>query len=256
LNHYGGLVDGDFGGGTEKATKSFQTDQAMPVTGVVDELTINRAMVFGYSHLKKSLRDSVPLRFLQAKWFTWADRTSVDFLVIHTAEVLELASSAEAVASYFNTMGQDRRASAHFSVDCDSVVQSVDTRHVAYHCPGLNRTGIGYELCGRAAQTVAQWNDNYSNKMLDLVATIVAADAVDWAVPMRFVGAEELLQGVRGITTHVEGTRASVLANKQGLVDSPFYNKKNPKVPLTNHSDPGPNFPMDNFIIRVMSRVP
>jgi len=90
-------------------------------------------------------------------------------IVIHTTEGSEGPRSAEDGAAY-----DQRRpdgTSAHFYVDSDSVVQCVRTTDEAHTAAGRgNDIGIHIEVCGRAGQTAAQWDDPVSRATIDHLA--------------------------------------------------------------------------------------
>jgi len=165
--------------------------------------------------------------YLEARNYTKADRSKeIRLVVLHTAEIAETLTSAEALARWCNGSGAPR-ASWHFAVDSDSITQSVKEEYVAWHAPGANRVGIGIEMCGRAAQTPEQWDDDFSRSVLWRTARLTASLCRRWNLPVQFVDAAALKYNVRGITTHAEVTKAF----KQ-----------------STHTDPGKHFPMDEFL--------
>jgi N-acetyl-anhydromuramyl-L-alanine amidase AmpD len=170
--------------------------------------------------------------FLEAKNFTKTDRSAeVKQIVLHTAEIVEKPTSAEALAKWA-AGPQAPRASWHFAVDNDTVAQSVLEKYIAWHAPGANQTGIVIELCGYARQTPAEWEDAFSAAVLERAAKLVAHLAAKWHIPVKFLDAAALRRGERGITTHAEVTKAF----KQ-----------------STHTDPGAHFPMDRFLELVKS---
>src|SRR5262249_1439790 len=151
---------------------------------------------------------------------------AVALVVIHTAEAVKKPGTAEAVAAWF--AGPDApQASAHYTVDSDSIVQSVREDDIAWHAPGANHHGIGIEHAGYARQTAAEWDDDYSRAMLRRSARLVASICRRHALPIAFVDAEGLVRGDRGITTHAEVSKA---------------------FKRSNHTDPGPNWPMAAYL--------
>lgn len=166
--------------------------------------------------------------FRQARWYTPADGRQIDLVVIHSAETGELWTTAEAIAQYFATT--DRRASAHFQCDNDSVAQSVRVGDVAYAAPGANHNGVHIEHAGRARQTRAEWLDAYSRVMLrDISAPLARALCQELDLPIEYRDADDLRAGgerARGITTHHDCSQA--------------YGG--------THWDPGPHFPMDLYL--------
>lgn len=173
--------------------------------------------------------------FLKAKYFKPVpppQARRVDLIVVHCAEVQESAGAAEWLMKY--CANNDRVASWHYAVDCDSITQSVLEADVAYHAPGANANGIGIELATLGKPSAAMWADPYSQKMMTLAAWLAAGVCARWKIDPFFVNAAGLLEARRGITTHAEVS----LAFKKG-----------------DHMDPGPNFPMNDFIAKVKSRL-
>lgn len=180
------------------------------------------------------------MKFLQARHYKKGPR-KVDLVVIHTAEIGESLAGAEALMKVcaekrvypkgHKREGEEIISSWHYSVDADSVCQSVREEDIAFHAPGANHNGVGIELSGRARQSQAEWQDPFSFAMLELAAELTASICYRWGLPMVFVPRETLkLPGARGITTHAEVSKA---------------------FERSTHWDPGPHFPMAWFIERV-----
>jgi len=167
--------------------------------------------------------------FVGARNYTRASGRATDLIVIHTMEAVEKGSTAEAVATWFAGTHAPR-ASAHYCVDNNSIVQCVHEEDVGWHAPGANQNGIGIEHAGFASQTSAQWDDAYSVAMLDLSARLVADICRRRSIPVAFVNEAGLQSGARGITTHAAVTRA---------------------FRRSSHTDPGGKFPMDAFLAKV-----
>jgi N-acetyl-anhydromuramyl-L-alanine amidase AmpD len=169
------------------------------------------------------------VEFRQAKHYRLARRTSVDLIVIHSAEIGESLEGAEALMRVCAV--NERVASWHYAVDADTITQSVREADVAFHAPGANHNGIGVELSGRARQTREEWQDPFSFHMLELCAELCAGICKRWDIPAVFVPREVLrLPNARGITTHAEVSKA--------------FGK-------SDHWDPGPNFPIAWLLERV-----
>lgn len=166
--------------------------------------------------------------FVRAKNFTRADRKVIDLIVIHDMEAPEREKTAATVAAWF---GSDNapQASAHYCVDDKEIVQCVREEDVAWHAPGANHNGIGIEHAGYASQTANDWADEYSTAMLKRSAELVARLCLRWDIPVVFCPDAILkLPGARGITTH------------KAITDGLNGGK--------GHWDPGPNFPMTQFL--------
>ena len=206
------------------------------------------------------------IQFLQSRYYTKVAENNprnIELIVLHTMEVPEGKNTATQVAKYFQTAmivnGAPRIASFHYAVDSSVVVQCVLDKDVAFCAPGTNHNGLHIEHAGYASQGNAQWSDEYSTKELALSAQLVASLCNEYWLPVEFVDAEALLLGStmlgsNGITTHAEVSKACLLAQKRQLKDSVFFNKKSNK-PLTDHTDPGPNFPMDMYLQMVRERM-
>lgn len=172
-------------------------------------------------------KDVPTIPLVQARHYTPASRTSVDLVVIHTMEAPEKGTTAEDVAAWFAGPNAPQ-ASAHYCIDNNSVVQTVLEKDVAWHAPGANRNGIGLEHAGFAKQTAAEWADDFSTEMLRRSAELCADICNRYNIPVVFVGPDELKAGARGITTH------------KAITDGLNGGK--------GHWDPGPAFPMDQYI--------
>jgi len=177
--------------------------------------------------------DPARIRFIQARHWTPGQRTAVDLVVIHTAEVPQEPGIAANVARGFATT--ERLASAHYVVDDGPLVyQCVREDGIAWHAPGANRNGIGIELCGRASTTAEEWAAPYSAAMLATAAELVAEICRRWSIPAGYATPLGLLDGKRGITGHA-------------AVSSAFRK--------STHSDPGLAFPWPAFVESVARRL-
>jgi N-acetyl-anhydromuramyl-L-alanine amidase AmpD len=171
--------------------------------------------------------------FLQAKFFTSpAEPRKIELVVLHSAVVPELFDRAEWLMKLCAT--NDRKASWHYAVDGDSITQSVREEDIAWHAPGANQRGIGIELATAGMPTRADWEDQYSRKMLELAAFLTAGICVRRSISPFFVDAAGLIEGRRGITTHAEVSKA---------------------FKRSDHMDPGPAFPMESFLADVSARM-
>lgn len=173
-----------------------------------------------------------PITQQPTRKYTPANGRPIDLVVIHTMECPENSSRAEWCATYLRD--SNRTASAHFYLDDDSIVQGVDVKNVAWAAPGGNRQGIQLEHAGYAAQNPTQWDDDYSRRMLDLSARLTAWLCTTYNIPVTWVTAADLRKGARGITSHAEISKA---------------------FRLTDHTDPGVNFPIARYLELIRSHM-
>lgn len=217
------LEDGDFGGNTYAATRSWQMANDYTPDGKVTD-----------AQFLKGQSVACPWPFVQAKNYTPAKRTLLTLVVFHTMEAPEKPKTARNVANWFAGANAPQ-ASAHFCVDDQEVVQCVWEKDVAWHAPGANHNGIGVEHAGFASQTLAQWGDDYSKRVLANSAALVARLCHRWGIPAVWLESTDLTAGKCGITGHKQVTDA-------------FNNGK-------GHWDPGPNFDSAGYIALVQAEL-
>ena len=159
------------------------------------------------------------------------DRKS-KWVVLHTMETGENSSIAENIGAGWFT-NPNAQASAHYCVDDNSIVQCVNEGDYAWASgPTGNLNGIQIEMAGRAAQSRADWLDDYSRAMLERTAALTADICNRHGIPVRGLTDEQVARGEAGITTHAALARV---------------------FRETDHSDPGPDFPWDFFMERVQA---
>lgn len=174
--------------------------------------------------------------FVEARWYQkWgAGRRPVRLITIHAMEFVEKADSAEVIAHDFATRPATSKASAHINVDNNSIVQCVKDNDIAFAAPGANKDGIHIELAGYIKQSEAEWLDTYGIALLALAADATAQYCLKYSIPPVHLTDEELRDGKKGIIGHVQASRV---------------------YKLSDHQDPGPNFPWTYFMGHVMSAV-
>jgi N-acetyl-anhydromuramyl-L-alanine amidase AmpD len=96
--------------------------------------------------------------------------------------------------------------------------------------PGANATGVHLEHSARAAFTAEQWAEPGPVAMLQRSARLTAAICARHGVPVEYVDAAGLRAGKRGITGHVEVSRA---------------------FKRSDHFDPGVAFPWAAYLAMV-----
>ena len=228
-------VDGDFGQRTEWATQAWQYEHALVADGIVGPKTWAAAGAAGVASATSAPSGDLGFEFIPTRQYTSASRTTIDLVVIHTAECAEVRSAAENVATWGARPAADggpKGASWHYMVDADSVTQSVREKDIAWHAGPVNAFSIGIEHAGYHTQTAAQWADPYSRAMLERSAQIVGDICRRYLIPVQRLTAEDLRAGQKkGITGHVDVTMG--LSGGKG------------------HVDPGPHFPWDWYLARV-----
>jgi N-acetyl-anhydromuramyl-L-alanine amidase AmpD len=180
------------------------------------------------------MRETDNWPFVEAKWYTPYEngQRPVRVIVIHDMEFHETENAAEVIANDFATRGPGQKSSAHICVDSNSIVQCVKDNDIAYAAPGANNDGIHIELTGFARQTRDQWLDEYGLALLDNGANATAQYCLKYDILPVHLTNEELREGSRGIVGHAQV--------------SEVYKK-------SDHMDPGPGFPWDDFMQMVSS---
>jgi len=160
-------------------------------------------------------------------------RAPIRLIVIHTTETGEDGSVAEAVGRAFANPA--RQASSQVVIDTDSECRCVADEDTAWCAPGANADGLHEELAGRAGQTTSQWTDVDSKAILERAAQRTATWCRTYGVPARRLTDAQLADGkTRGLVGHDQVSRV---------------------FKLSDHWDPGPNFPWAPFLARVASLV-
>jgi N-acetylmuramoyl-L-alanine amidase-like protein len=174
--------------------------------------------------------DHPELLYVQASGYTLGRPDGPPlWIVVHDMEADETPNTAESTANYFATGAGGRDVSSHYTADSDSVVQCVrlaDTAWTVGNWQG-NNLGINWELAGFASQTREQWLDEFGLAMFAKMAPIVRSDADRFGIPLVRCSINDLKAFRKGVTSH----------NDLGVAFGG-----------TDHTDPGPNFPWDEFL--------
>jgi hypothetical protein len=156
-----------------------------------------------------------------------------NLIVLHSMEAPEKLTTAENIAGWFG--GPDApHTSPTFCADVNSIIQCVKLGDRARHAAGANDRSIGIEMAGYAKQTDGEWHDTYSSEMLSRVASLVAELCEKFNISPTLATVEDLRAGKGGITTHANVSKA--------------FGK-------STHWDPGPSFPMEEFLDMVRARM-
>lgn len=148
-------------------------------------------------------------------------RTPKRWIVIHCTQN---TASAANEASYAKRRTDS--VSSHYYVDNREIVQSLDTDYVAFHVGSItgNLHGISYEITGLIQWSRSRW---LSSVAWDLLATQIRRDCAEHGIIPRLLTTAEIRAGKTGIITHNQARLA---------------------WGGTDHTDPGPNFPMDHLL--------
>jgi len=166
--------------------------------------------------------------FVESPNKTVTEGREIEVVVMHTMEIAERSDAAAICARWFRTPVS--KVSAHYCVDAGTVIQCVREKDIAWHARGGNANSVGVELAGFARQTEDAWADRYSDRVLRRAAQVVGDVCRRRKIPVRWLTADDLLAGRRGITGHAEVSRA---------------------FRRSDHWDPGAGFPTEAFLDRV-----
>lgn len=195
-------------------------------------------------------RKGLEIVFKQARYYQAGRRMKPVWVVIHTAETAEGPHVAEDLSEYVATMKDGRQVSWHYSVDNDSIVQSVKEEDTAWAAGPGNAPGIHVELAGKASQDAKGWSDAYSSALLDRAAELVADIARRNKIPIVHPTNEGVLALTPGIVGHDQVTWASLQAKARNMRTAPWL-RPDGRWNTTDHTDPGPAFPWEAFLDRV-----
>lgn len=157
-------------------------------------------------------------------------------VVVHSTESDDGPGSAEAIAGSGWFGGPKAGTSAHKIVDQNSICEGVKRNVIAWHVgPGGNGLYVGYEFCGRAGWSAAQWRAPEQLQMLRNAAPYIADDLRYCGAPARWLSLAQVAAKQPGLLTHNDVRLA---------------------LGGTTHSDPGPNFPYAELLSYVQGGTP
>lgn len=171
--------------------------------------------------------------YIEARYYRKGRIKPVELIVIHTMEAAEKGNTAEAVAKYFQNSGV--KASAHYCVDNNSVVQCVWDSNTAFACKNANANGVHIEHAGFAKQNREEWLDEYGIALLNISAQGCAYLSNKFDIPVKtavFKSENDPTVAEKGICGHT---------------DVPNHG---------SHWDPGSHFPYDIYFELVNQYLP
>ena len=158
-------------------------------------------------------------------------------IVIHTAQCGEVSSAPENLGDW--DAGASRpQASWNFAIGNGSVSCSVPIELLAWHAGPVNAYSIGIEHAGKAEQTPEQWADEYSTAELNLSVLVCVVLCELLQIPVRLIEANELREN------HHAGKQSWGICGHHTVT----------QALSGTHTDPGPNFPWDDYMARIKAR--
>lgn len=145
--------------------------------------------------------------------------SAIRLVVLHSTE----GGTAASVARYFATTAQ---ASTQLVVDDAECYRCVPDLVIPWGAPGVNRSGLHIEHAGYARWTREEWLAHLPT--LELSAEHAARWCWQYRIPRRWVGPLGLKLRRRGLTRHVDASKAF--------------------PPNGGHTDPGEGFPRDVYL--------
>ena len=150
-----------------------------------------------------------------------ATKTKKKWIVIHNT-----SNDAPATNEASYAKRRTDSVSSHYYVDNQRIIQSLNTDYRAFHVGSStgNSGGIAYEITGVNAKSRSWW---LGNVRWDLLAAQIRKDCAAHGITPRLLSVSEIKAGKTGIMTHDQARRA---------------------WGGTDHTDPGPGFPMDHLL--------
>lgn len=152
------------------------------------------------------------------------NKTTKKWIVIHNT-----SNDAPAANEASYAKRRTDSVSSHYYVDDERIIQSLNTDYRAFHVGSStgNSGGIAYEITGTNAKSRSWWMDNVR---WNLLAAQIRKDCAAHGITPRLLSIDEIKAGKTGIMTHNQARLA---------------------WGGTDHTDPGPNFPMDHLLAQV-----
>jgi len=143
--------------------------------------------------------------------------------VVHTTE----GETAEGAAVWFSTPGlpPNEQGSSNVIVSDDICYRVLDDLIIPWAAPPFNTRGFHIEITGFAHWTSSEWASH--KKRVENAAYRAAIRCHRYSIPVIWRSPEDLRANRNGITSHAN-------------IDLAYHQ--------SNHTDPGPNFPVQEFL--------
>lgn len=126
--------------------------------------------------------------------------SAIKWIVLHSTE----GGTASSIARFFQS--PNAGGSTHLVVDDQECQRCLPNSAICWGAPGANTNGFHIEQCGYARWEREDWLRH--EKTLRRAAFKTAFHCNAFGIPAVFLKAADLKAGKRGITTHVECSRA------------------------------------------------
>lgn len=146
-------------------------------------------------------------------------KSDIKYVVLHSTE----GSTAQGAAAWFSN--ERSGGSANLVVDDKECYRTVDDLVIPWAAPPLNTNGYHIEQAGYSKWTKAKWLLHINT--IRRAAYKTATRCHEYNIPVQWLSVEDLKAGKKGITSHAN-------------VSAAFH--------LSDHTDPGPNYPVTVFI--------
>lgn len=128
------------------------------------------------------------------------DPQVIRWIVMHDTE----GGTAKSIAAYFAS--DKAKGSAHLVVDDATCYRTLGNEEIPWAAPGANTKGFHIEQVGYAKWSLAVWKKHLN--LLKRSAYKAAYHCHKFGIPPLWVDAKGLREGLRGVTSHAECTKA------------------------------------------------
>ena len=181
--------------------------------------------------------------------YNFSTGNNIQYIVVHDTGNPAAGATAMMHYKYFN--GADRQASAHYFIDDNNIIQTVEDSNAAWHCgDGANKYGIGnHNSIG--IETCINSDGDYVKAISNTL------DLVKYLMTLHNINIDHVVRHYDASHKNCPG-RMNVNGNWSGWVDfkNRLYNIKNVVVAAAPTSAPAPKADnMTLYIQKVMNRL-